>query len=150
MVASLLERAEAAVTPVTGFADEASSSAVLPSGTANHVTVSPLFRLSRLPSTEASPTMPYSRSATVVRKTPFSDAGEGGVVRLMVVAASAVKDTSGEPSATMTVPRAVPAASVSSIVTEASSYATTVGVTAVGNAAETSALGPAVIVSAPL
>ncbi len=50
----------------------------------------------------------------------------------------------------MTVPSAVPASSASSIVTEASSYATTVAVTAVGNATETSALGPAVIVSAPL
>src|SRR6188472_2751755 len=142
--------ADAAVTPVTGFADEPSSSAVLPSGTANHVTVSPSCRDSRLPSTEASPTMPYSRSAIVVRKTPCSDAGTGGVVRVIVVAASAVNDTSGEPSARMTVPSAVSAASVSSIVTEASSYATTVVVTAVGNAAETSVLGPAAIVSAPL
>ncbi len=86
MIASLSEVAEPAVTPVIGLAEEASSSTELPSDTANHVRVSPSRRLTRLPSTEPSPSMPYSRPAVSVLKRSPPDAACGGVVRSMVVA----------------------------------------------------------------
>ena len=79
---------------------------------------------------------------------PF--AGTGGVAMLIVVDASAVNATIGDPSATVTVPRVVSSASRNSIVTDASSYATTVEMTDAGNAADTSELGPVMIVSAPV
>ena len=92
--------------------------------------------------------IPYCCPAiVVVNRSPLSVA-TGGVATVIVVDASAVNATIGDPSATVTLPSGVSSASRSSIVTDASSYATTVGTTDAGNAADTSELGPVMIVSA--
>jgi hypothetical protein len=114
----------ASVVPVTGCAAASASVATAPSGassgTGNHATVSPAPRSSARPSVDSAssaPTSTYSRPPASALTAP--PAAANVTVSAAVWSVAAVYRSTGDPSTRVTVPRAEPAPSSRSSVTDA-------------------------------